>query len=76
MRLLEDAVEADGMHTRALNDLAVLHIRNRHSHLSAFLPAAKLGWLGGLLKPQPSENFKRKSLKGRSPKASAKRISR
>ena len=27
MRLLEDAVEADGMHTRALNDLAVLHIQ-------------------------------------------------
>ena len=27
MRLLQDAVEADGMHTRALNDLAVLHIQ-------------------------------------------------
>lgn len=27
VRLLEDAVEADGMHTRALNDLAVLHIQ-------------------------------------------------
>jgi hypothetical protein len=54
--------------------LTVLHIRNRHTHLSAFIPESNLGWLGGLLKPQPSESFKRTRAQKSKTKPSAKPV--
>ena len=41
--------------------LAYLHVKNRHSHLCSQIPKCDFGiqWLGGLLKPQNEEKFKR-----------------
>jgi hypothetical protein len=51
--------------------LAILHIRNRHVEHATLIPTSDFNWLGGLLKPQPSEKFKqRKAVKGKSKKVS------
>ena len=45
--------------------LAYLHVKNRHKHLCHLVPKCEFGlqWLGGLLKPQTEDKFKKQQKK-------------